>query len=688
MLAIVLSLASPLAVQAARDSGRTDRSSSPSQQVCAVFLSSGTATTSPEKRCSKPATATASFGLEDLNPVHIAKGATGLAGDAVNEVVGGAGDLIGGAVDSTIVAGFKAIIELLFGGLQSAITVALIKWIITIPDLSHGHVGSLEGSIAIGAGGLLTATMTISIVRFWGSGLTGDGAWAGAEGVARAAVAAALIGLWPKLFALGVQLSNALKSGILGDAVQAQLKDLFRDLDVIGIAGGGFTAGGIPMFLAIAIAIVGMLMLLALVAMKIVITAMTIVLFCAMPLAFVLWPIPELAGVLRLCIRSLAALLAIPVVWCLIFGAFAAIGADTFSFHNTGKDQGIFGTALNVAIVRPLVAISLLYLALVVPRRLLQVAPFMGGRGGGAVRHIATGAAIRAGFHYAPQVGAGAASGWAGNPLKQPSSPVGRAARTAAQGLRGSLGGGASTGGPSKLASQGTQPPKGAGPGTKTLPNRPKDSLNGMGESRGGAAQSAKARTAAGSQSTSTTAAAQGANGRGVQLAGGAFNGPTTINPSDSHNEAIAARRKEMKDGSRSGSAVTAKQLDGALGDLQNQPEFLGAARNAAFHKNPKEATGAYAEWSLSDNDAVTDQHKSAFSALGFASPKQRRDAFGRLDGGSGAPQPARPPQSGGAQANGRNGNGRIVPPSKPNSSGLSISRTPHVQPRGGGLDV
>jgi hypothetical protein len=677
MLAIVLSLASPLAVQAARDSSRTSRPSAPSQQVCAVFLSSGTATTSPEKRCSKPAVATASFDPEDLNPVHVAKGAAGLAGDALNEVAGGATELIGGAVSSTIVAGFKAIIELLFGGLQSAITVALIKWMITIPDLSHGHVGSLEGSIAIGAGGLLTATMTISIVRFWGSGLTGNGAWAGAEGVARAAVAAALIGLWPKLFALGVQLSNALQSGILGGAVQAQLKDLFRDLDVIGIAGGGFTAGGIPMFLAIAIAIVGMLMLLALVAMKIVITAMTIVLFCAMPLAFVLWPIPELAGVLRLCLRSLAALLAIPVVWCLIFGAFAAIGADTFSFHNTGKDQGIFGTALNVAIVRPLVAISLLYLALVVPRRLLQVAPFMGGGGGGgAVRHLATGAALRAGFNYAPSAGKAIA-------MKAATAQMRR--NLPAMGSSGGSGGGGNTstspvnatkgtGGPSKLRVQSPQP-------SNVGQNRPRDVVSDLGESRDSAAQSAKARSAAQPPST-----ALAANGSGELRLGGQFNGPEAKNLSNEQVEAIGIRGNEMAKGSKSGKAVTSAQVDSAYSDLSDQPEFLSAAGNAVSSKDPKAATEAFAAWSLSDNDAVTPKHKNAFNTLGFASPEQREDAFKGLDGG-GARAPGRPPQFGTAQANGHNGNGRIVPPSKP-SSGPSISRTPHVQPRGGGLDV
>src|SRR6476646_4453411 len=262
-------------------SSRPTQSPQPTQkQPCGVLLSAHLGGASSNRGCQEPSGGRSGKAVPvvDLNPAHVAEDAVGAAGDVVDSVTGAAAD----AVTGTILDGFKAIIGFLFGGLQSAITVALIKWIATVPNLSDGHVGQLEANIAVGAAGLLAATMTISIVRFWGSGLTGDGAWAGAEGVARAAVAATLIGLWPQIFDLAVRLSNALQHGILDEAVQTQLKALFRDLDVIGLGGGaavglasGVISGGlVPLFLAIVIAIVGMLMLLALVAMKIVITAL------------------------------------------------------------------------------------------------------------------------------------------------------------------------------------------------------------------------------------------------------------------------------------------------------------------------------------------------------------------------------------------------------------------------------
>ena len=101
---------------------------------------------------------------------------------------------------------------------------------------------------------------------------------------------------------------------------------------------------------------------------------------------------------------------------------------------------------------------------------------------------------------------------------------------------------------------------------------------------------------------------------------------------------------------SKSGKAVSHAQVDGAISGLQSQPEFVQAARRASLHKDSELATGAFAEWSLSDNAAVTDTHRSAFSILGQASPAQRKSAFySRLDGGG---------DGGGGGGNGGNANG------------------------------
>jgi hypothetical protein len=728
LLALAFSLAAPIAAQASlNDDLKNLPSDASPKEACKVLVKDGAIKARQEGQCRKlvgegfeaakevssSGTVTiASAAVCALQALHqkmknsemascaksVAESASSGSGfdpiGAAGDLVGAVGGLIGGAINDTIIAGFKAVIGLLFGGLQSAITVALIKWITTIPNLSGGHVGNLEASVAVGAGGLLAATMTISIVRFWGSGLTGDGAWAGAEGVMRGAVAAVLIGLWPQIFGLAIKLSNALQSGILGGAVEAQLKALFRDLDVIGVAGGMLTGDLIPMFLAIVIAVVGILMLLALVAMKIVITALTVVLFCAMPLALVVWPIPELAGITRFCLRSLGAVVAIPVVWCLVFGSFAAIGADTFSFSNTGKEQGIFGTALNVTIVRPLVAIALLYLALVLPRRLLQVVPFFNGRPG-AIRHIGTGMAVRAGFSYAPQAGkmaldraqavGGAVSSVAnrlggGGPSGGPATGAG-GKEAKVSGKTSGQAGGPNLREHSSQAAKGGGEPNQEGAGGKEAKVSGKTSgqvavpeLGEYNSNANGGQQANQNRDASG-----YAAMSDAQHAKAMESSRGPFGGPRTMDPSIDRLDAVSKRANSMAADSASGTGVSRGQVDAAVGDLKGRPDLLESARKAAFHHNPEEAVGAFAEWSQTDNEHVSDQHRSAFSVLGSASPGQRKVALGPPgSGGSGGPA---------GDGSGGAGGARRVPPLEFKSADPPPRRTPHPQPgsNGGG---
>ncbi|HEY8082004.1 MAG TPA: hypothetical protein VIE64_00430 [Solirubrobacterales bacterium] len=703
LLALVLALASPL-LAFASFKGEIENlpgDASP-KQACAIFLKHDKIKPAQEKECRK----LIAEGFEEakqgsgsgentiavtticalqvyakkITPKQMGECSKGLAGaisDAtggggglfdkiggvVDDVTGAAAGFVGGVIGGALVSGFKEIIEFLFGGMQAAMTVALIRWVITIPNLSGGHVGDLEGRIAIGAGGLLAATTTISIVRFWSSGLTGDGGWAGAEGIMRAAVAAALIGLWPHIFDLAVRLSNALQTGIMSDATEHQLKSLFLNIGKVGIV-----SGAVPLFLGIVTAVVGTLMLLALVAMKILITAMTIVLFCATPLALVLWPIPELAGAARYCFRTLGVLLAIPVIWCVIFGVFAAIGADTFTFHNTGKDEGIFGTLLNVAVVKPLVAIALLYLALVTPRRLLSLASLPGG-GGGVVRSAATHAAVHAGFQYAPEKArsalgrfqskggssgapAGAAASWA-----KVGPPAGRGDSLGLSPTQWAHLGKASATPLGKKAASGNQSK--TSPTTKATSNP-----NGSGSAGAGSGATKQPYSAMSDQQ----------HKKAMKRAGGEFNGPEmTQKMSPQQANELGKLRSKYGTESKSGKGVSDAEVGGAAAAFQNRSDLNDCARRAALHKNAKEGTDVLTEWSETDNEHVSDEHRSAFQTLARAHPSQRKGAFAQLDAKGGG-------ESG---SNGNSGaSGRVVPKLEPSSSGGSArSRVPHNQP-------
>jgi hypothetical protein len=175
-----------------------------------------------------------------------------------------------------------------------------------------------------------------------------------------------------------------------------------------------------------------------------------------------------------------------------------------------------------------------------------------------------------------------------------------------------------------------------------------------MGVSPAAAAHIAMARAALGMGPM----AAKGTGG--LKLACGEFGGPETQAMSDAKKNEIDQRQAEMGPRSKSGKAVSHAQVDGAISGLQSQPEFVQAARRAALHKDSELATGAFAEWSLSDNAAVTDTHRDAFNILGQASPSQRQSAFTRFDGSG---------EGGGGNGGGSGGNGGSAKGGKRGSS-------------------
>ena len=85
-----------------------------------------------------------------------------------------------------------------------------------------------------------------------------------------------------------------------------------------------------------------------------------------MPLAVMLWPIPELAWIARSAMRAFGVVLVIPLAWAVCFATFAAVGVDALSLKGAGK--------IVDALVMPLVALALLWLTVALPRTLARMA--------------------------------------------------------------------------------------------------------------------------------------------------------------------------------------------------------------------------------------------------------------------------------------------------------------------------
>lgn len=352
-------------------------------------------------------------GFDFINPANFAK-------DAIEK----AGAEAAGAIQDA----FFWMLNQLFGGIQATMSVALLSWLTKLPDFSSGQVMQIQRSMQVAAGAFLGCVLTFSIIRYWlGSHTNGGGVFAGLEGVARTAFAALMIGLWPTLFTKGVQLSNAFASALLNDAAKQRLENLFQGLDMatLGLpAAGGATAGaigiaigsGISVLMWIIIAIASVVLFLGLIVMKIMLTAGTVLIFVGMPIALVFWPIPETSWIANAMTRILAVLLAIPVIWILVFAAASAIGSDVFFLSNNGKNENFLQTGLNILLIKPLVACALLYMAIVLPKSLLRMAPIVGGMRspGSRVGSAMTSYATYRGMEKVSGVAGSAMSGMAG----------------------------------------------------------------------------------------------------------------------------------------------------------------------------------------------------------------------------------------------------------------------------------
>ena len=313
---------------------------------------------------------------------------SGLVGKLVSGITGAPGSLLsglGGQLIGVAVGGFVAIIRALFSPMAKFITTQVIGWVITVPNLTAGNVSALEQTVAGMAVGAAGAVATFGVVRYWLAGLAGGASsgLAGLEALAQTVLAIGLIAIWPWLFAALTHLTNAFTGSLLasGSVVDDSARLIGTGLALAGA--GTVISGAFGLFVMIVLAVVASLLFLALLFMKIIVSASTILIFVGMPLAAVLWPLSPWVG--RVAVRALLTCLVVPVVWALCFATAAAVGANTIT-------QGA-GSALNT-LLQPLVAIALLWITVRLPVHLARVA-MLGAAplGGGFISRAASYAA-------------------------------------------------------------------------------------------------------------------------------------------------------------------------------------------------------------------------------------------------------------------------------------------------------
>ena len=180
--------------------------------------------------------------------------------------------------------------------------------------------------------------------------------------MARTVGAALLLPIWPWIFHTAVALANDASTGLLGSGSVTKSS---ANLLAVGVgAGVGLGFLGVGLFVSIVMAVVASVLFLGLLMMKVVLAISTVLVFIGMPIAIVLSPV--VPWISRVLVRAFAVCLAVPFVWAVCFAASAAMLNDGLFLKGS---SGFFN-----ALLEPLAAIALLWVMLLLPTRLAQMA--------------------------------------------------------------------------------------------------------------------------------------------------------------------------------------------------------------------------------------------------------------------------------------------------------------------------
>jgi hypothetical protein len=272
---------------------------------------------------------------------------------------------------SSIVGG---VVKLFFGALLKVIgvpvhgTAAALRWLIAVPDPADQAqwptVGRLEGDMQAVGVGLLPLTFTLTAVRYWLAGLSGQPVWS-LEAVVR--VTGAVAGLVAYGWAFGnvVAAVNVVTNAMLAfPAVQHGMSATVGVLFAGGLAGGG-----------VLLAIIGLVLVFLAVGlffMKVLVLVVFGVLYVTGGAVIVVSALPELHPLWRAWKLALGAAAMIPIGWCVLFALAGAFTADV---------TRLGGGFLTGKLVGALAALAIYAIALKWPLMVLARAKMMLGPG-------------------------------------------------------------------------------------------------------------------------------------------------------------------------------------------------------------------------------------------------------------------------------------------------------------------
>lgn len=268
-----------------------------------------------------------------------------------------------------VVKALLKVLQAIFGGIEAKLITGVINGLLAIPRFDTGHVAALEHTTVAIAAGMLSAVLTLSILRYYLAGLTdsGSGGFEAIQGLVRVIGAVGFIIAWPSVFAEVAEIPKAFDGALLGaGSVQHSVALLFDAALVVGASAFAIDTG-LGLIYVVLIAFIAAVVFIALLWMKVLVSTMMMFLYVSMPLCVVLWPVQELSWLAVAAMRALFVALVIPCVWAILFALSAAVNADVLTWAPSHS-------IIDTVIIRPLAGITLMLLCITIPRFLIRTA--------------------------------------------------------------------------------------------------------------------------------------------------------------------------------------------------------------------------------------------------------------------------------------------------------------------------
>jgi len=294
----------------------------------------------------------------------------------VVKAVGGIGHTILHPAEAVVEALVK-VLQAIFGGVEAKLITAVVDGLLAIPNFDTGHVAELEHTTVAIAAGMLSAVLTLSILRYYLAGLSdsGSGGFEAIQGLVRVIGAIGFIIAWPGIFTELVQVPKMFDGALLGSgSVQHNAALLFDAALVVGTGAFALNAG-LGLIFVVLIAFLSAIVFIALLWMKVLLSVMMMFLYVSMPLCVVLWPVQELSWLAVSAMRAMFVALIVPCAWAILFALSAAVNADVLTWAPSHS-------IVDTVIIRPLAGITLMLLCITIPRFLMRTA-MIGPHGAG-----------------------------------------------------------------------------------------------------------------------------------------------------------------------------------------------------------------------------------------------------------------------------------------------------------------